>query len=507
MSTAVAERAPQAAPAGNAKPLSWLGERGMGASIVIAALSSAFGVFLINVTEYLAAWIAGSDLGAVAMVRFTLGIVTFVMVGLSMYVGAMATANTFSTIIAGRVQQIALLRLIGSSSQAQRKVVARQGLIVGIIGSLIGMLVGVGLSAIGAHFVTKFVEAQTDGAASTPENFSLWHWSFLVPVIAVILTTWAAAWVGSRRVLTVTPLEALTGSGDRTYAEVTGQKSRHVGAITLLVIGGALLAGGVVLGLSSPLGVLVAFFGGIFSFTGVVVGATLIMPPALRGFGKLFGKSATAQMAAGNALRAPERTSRMAIGVVMGVSLVVMFAVAMDVIKNVMLVQLTEMGDTGIPPEQLDEVVRMTTMMMDVFSAVMMGLVGVSAVIAGISLINLLTLGVVQRRRELGLLRAVGLTNKQIRRMVLLEAFHVVLTSIVVGLALGTFYGWAGAQSLIGSIVNPVTSETIGWIAPSIPWTVVLGVVGVTIALTLLAAVVPTRIATQVTPVEALRAE
>lgn len=507
MSTATLQRTPQTKPEGYAKSHSWLRERGMGSSIVIAALSAAFGVFLINVTEYLAAWIAGSDLGALATVRFTLGIVTFVMVGLSMYVGAMATANTFSTIIAGRVQHIALLRLIGSSADAQRKVVARQGLIVGIIGSLLGMLAGVGLSAIGLHFATMFVEQASKGTASTPTGFILWHWSFLVPVVAVALTTWAAAWVGSRRVLTVTPLEALTGSGDRTYAEVSGHKGRHVGAISLLVIGGALLAGGILLGLTSPLGVLVAFFGGIFSFTGVVVGATLIMPPALRAFGRLFGTSATAQMAAGNALRAPERTSRMAIGVVMGVSLVVMFAVAMDVIKNLMLAQLTEMGDTGLSPEQFDEVVGMTTLMMDVFSAVMMGLVGVSAVIAAISLINLLTLGVVQRRRELGLLRAVGLTNTQIRRMVLLEAFHVVLTSIVVGLALGIFYGWAGAQSLVGSIANPVTGESIGWIAPSIPWAVVLGVIAVTIVLTLLAAVVPTRIATQVTPVEALRAE
>ena len=60
------------------------------------------------------------------------------------------------------------------------------------------------------------------------------------------------------------------------------------------------------------------------------------MPPVLRLVGRLFGGSATARLAAENALRYPERSSRMAIGVVMGVTLVTMFAVAIESVKAVM---------------------------------------------------------------------------------------------------------------------------------------------------------------------------
>src|SRR5690606_11365102 len=129
----------------------------------------------------------------------------------------------------------------------------------------------------------------------------------------------------------------------------------------------------------------------------------------------------------------------------------------------------------------------------------------VSAVIAAVGLVNLLTLGIVQRRRELGLLRALGLSNGQVRRVVLLEAAHLTITALVTGLVLGIVYGWAGAQSLLGSVpVDPDVPRIANFVAPAIPlWPVLTIVVG-TIVLTLVAAVVPTRLATRVAPVEAL---
>ena len=51
--------------------------------------------------------------------------------------------------------------------------------------------------------------------------------------------------------------------------------------------------------------------------------------------------------------------------------------------------------------------------------------------IAAVGLVNLLTIGVVQRRRELGLLRALGVSNGQVRGMVLLEAAHITIAAIV----------------------------------------------------------------------------
>ena len=150
-----------------------------------------------------------------------------------------------------------------------------------------------------------------------------------------------------------------------------------------------------------------------------------------------------------------------------------------------------------LPPE-------MATVM-DTFAAIMMGLVAVSAVIAGVGLVNLLTLGVVQRRRELGLLRALGLSMPQVRRVVLLEAAHITITALAVGLVLGVVYGWAGAQSLLGSVpVDPLAPRVATFVAPAVPLWPLAIVAAATAVLTLVAAVVPTRLATRVAPVEAL---
>jgi putative ABC transport system permease protein len=239
--------------------------------------------------------------------------------------------------------------------------------------------------------------------------------------------------------------------------------------------------------------VVVAFFGGILSFTGLALGATLVMPPVLRAVGRLFGRSATARLAAENALRFPERSSRMAIGVVMGVTLVTMFAVAIESVKAVMTASAG-----GELPSELGAV-------LDSFAALMMGLVAVSAVIAGVGLVNLLTIGVVQRRRELGLLRALGVSNGQIRGMVMLEAAHITIAATITGLVLGVAYGWAGAQSLLGSSpTNPDAPVTATFVWPTVPLWPVVAIVGATAVLTLVAAVVPTRLATRVAPVEAL---
>ncbi len=467
--------------------LMWLRERGMGASILVAAISTAFGVMLISATGFALAMLAADPyIGNTGTLGALDSILVAILLGLALYVAAVVTANTFSTIIAGRTRQIALLRLIGASARAQRAEVARQGLVVGVIGAFIGFVGATALAAVGVALATELL-------ALEGVHYTVLRPTLLLPAVVVTLTTWAAAWAGSRRVLTVTPLEALGGSVESSHGDLVHRRGRNGTAIALFVTGGALLTLGVLAGFFTPLGVVVAFFGGLLSFTGLALGATLIMPPALRLVGRAFGKSATARLAAENALRYPERSSRMAIGVVMGITLVTMLAVATESAKRVLAA-----GAGGeLPPEIAAPI--------DTFAAIMMGMVAVSAVIAGVGLVNLLTLGVVQRRRELGLLRALGLSNRQVRRVVLLEATHITITALVTGLLLGIIYGWAGAQSLLGFVrVDPEGAVPSTLVAPALPLWPIVAVVAATAVLTLIAAVAPTRLATRITPVQAL---
>lgn len=456
------------------------------ASILVALLSSAFGVALLQVTGVLADTIAANPLtGPSAMVQLSLRVAAWVFIAIAIYVGSIVTANTFATIVAGRARTIALMRLIGSSASQQRRAVAREGLVVGIIGAVAGTAVGTGLALV--------LERTSVWAGWLPELPHDWaDVGLAAPIIAVVLTTWIAAWVGSRRVLDVTPLQAVGGSQPLSHEELRARPGRNAIAFALMVAGAALLVLAIFVGLITPAAVLIGVVGGILSFTGVVLAAHLIMPPALRLVGRMMGRSPAARLAAANAVRYPERASRTTIGVVIGVTLVTMFGVTMASFRRML-----RAASANAP-----EVYAGTESLLDSITAVFSVLIGVSALIAAVGLVNALSLSVLQRTRELGLLRALGFSRGQVKRMVLAESAQLTVTAVLVGLVLGTFYGWAGAQSLLGA-----NTGMPGIVVPGIPWSVLGAVVVAAAVLTLVATVTPARRAARVSPITALAVE
>jgi len=452
-------------------------------SILVAALSSAFGVAVLEFFAVLTTVIeAGRATGDSDTVALLLGLVSWVFIAIAMYVSTVVTVNTFATIIAGRTSTIALLRLIGSSAEAQRRSVAREGFIVGVIGALIGGVVGTGFTAV-------VVETGPSIGLLPDGEYAIVTPHIVLPVIAVVLTTWLASWIGSRRVLSVSPMEATGAAVEHSREETVSSKSRTATAVSLFVIGGGILVLSVFLGLVTPGAVLIGIVGGLLSFTGLVIGAHLVMPPALRIVGRLLGSSASARLAAENAVRYPERASRTTIGLVIGVTLVTMFAVALQCYLN--LINAAASADPTYY-QGIDETLLLTV-------AVFSILVGFSAVIAAVGMINNLSMSVLQRTRELGLLRALGFSARQVRSMILAESAQLTLASVLVGLVLGSFYGWVGAQSLLGSI-----NGSPGLVPPGIPLPFVLGVFVLAAALTAVASVGPSRRATRVSPVAAL---
>ena len=78
-------------------------------------------------------------------------------------------------------------------------------------------------------------------------------------------------------------------------------------------------------------------------------------------------------------------------------------------------------------------------------------LLGLAVLIALFGISNTLTLSVIERTRESALMRALGLTRGQLRRMLLIEAVLMALLAIVVGVALGVAFGWAMVRGFIDS--------------------------------------------------------
>ena len=454
------------------------------ASILVTMLSAAFGVLLLQGTSVLTSLIAGDDIGQKESVQVALSLVAVVFFAIAVYVGGVVTANTVGTVIAGRTRVIALYRLVGASATTLRRSVAIDGLIVGLVGSVLGLGVASLVTSISVNLgiATDAIPDQTY------EVFSVWLGA---PVVAVVLVTWLASWVGSRRILEVTPIQAGAAAVEPSREETSSRVVRNATAFTLIGIGAILLAGGVLLGLVSMLGVLVGLVGGILSFSGIVLGAPLFMPPILRLVGRMLGRGPAARIAAANAVRNPARSTRATIGLVIGVTLVTMFAVAaqsyVDMINRGREAYPADYGDS-------DQILALT---ITVFAV----LFGFSALIAAVGMVNNLSLSVLQRTRELGLLRALGFTRGQIRRMILAESIQMSVAAVGFGLVLGIVYGWAGAMSLLGSILGG------GFALPSVPWLVVVLAVVAAAALSMAASIAPSRRATRISPVAALAIE
>lgn len=450
-------------------------------SILVATLSAAFGVALLQVTGNLAVMIEADDTtGSSGTVRAMLTLVALVFIVIATYVGAVVTANTFSTIIAGRTRTIALLRLIGASAESQRRAVAREGLLVGVIGAVLGAAVGTGIA-----IALVAVGVATDTIPAL--DYRYLDPVLALPVVGVVLTTWAASWVGSRRVLRVTPMQATGAAIDASAEEVSARTGRSAAAIVLVALGGLALAAAVVIGFVTPLAVLIGVLGGILSFTGIILAAPAIMPRALRLVGRFFVGTAAGRLASENALRYPERSARTTIGLVIGVTLVTMFAVAAATFERMLAAVAEGQGVTDV----LSGIVA-------IFSV----LIGFSALIAAVGMVNNLSLSVYQRSRELGLLRALGFTKRQLRDMVRVEAALLTVAAMLVGMVLGIGYGWVGAQSLLAT-----TPGSGGLVFPVVPWWLLLVVVLAGALLTVAASVVPTRRATEIAPVVALAVE
>ena len=75
-------------------------------------------------------------------------------------------------------------------------------------------------------------------------------------------------------------------------------------------------------------------------------------------------------------------------------------------------------------------------------------LLAMAIIIALFGIVNTLGLSIYERRRELGLLRAVGMSRVQVRRMIRWEAVIISIFGALLGVAIGILFGWALQQAL-----------------------------------------------------------
>jgi putative ABC transport system permease protein len=135
---------------------------------------------------------------------------------------------------------------------------------------------------------------------------------------------------------------------------------------------------------------------------------------------------------------------------------------------------------------------------MDFLIRAVTGLLLMSVVIALIGIVNTMSLSILERRRELGLLRIIGMTDKRVRRMVRAESVLISLLGTIGGLVLGL------VVSLL--MVLSINRQSEAAISPSIPWWQLLAILLLGVVLGVLAAILPARRSTRLEVLDAVAA-
>ncbi|MGW0736831.1 ABC transporter permease [Streptomyces sp. NPDC002851] len=261
---------------------------------------------------------------AAAQLGTFLDVIKYVMVGfagVSVLVGIFLIVNTFSMLIAQRTRELGLLRALGADRRQVRRSVLAEALLLGLVGSTLGLAAGVGL-AVG---LIALMGVFGMNLKSTEMVFA-----WVTPVAAYVIgvgVTLIAAYLPARRAARVPPMAALAD------AEVAGVGRpltvRAVAGGLVGAAGAAALAGCAV---SADTGSAAALLGlGVgLTLIATVVAGPLLVRPVIRVLGAAFPAvfGSVGLMSRRNALRNPRRTGATAAALMVGLALVTGLSVA-----------------------------------------------------------------------------------------------------------------------------------------------------------------------------------
>lgn len=235
---------------------------------------------------------------------------------IALFVGAFIIYNTFSIIVAQRARELGLLRALGASGRQVMGSVALEALVVGLISSVLGLVLGIAV-AVGLEELMRAI-----GFELPSGNLVVASRTIIVSVIVGTLITVVSAIGPARRAAKVSPMDAL-----RTDATVptSGRRRFVLGAIVATI--GAVLMGS---GLAQADGSIRSVgIGALLVFLGVAMLSPLIAPAASRLLGwfpaRVRGMSGV--LARENALRSPRRTASTAAALMIGLALVSVVAI------------------------------------------------------------------------------------------------------------------------------------------------------------------------------------
>lgn len=158
----------------------------------------------------------------------------------------------------------------------------------------------------------------------------------------------------------------------------------------------------------------------------------------------------------------------------------------------------------GLSTFSLLDATRSLRLVFTVFD-LFLGLFGSLALtVASLGIINTLVMAILERRREIGVLKALGATDRDVRSLFFVEAGAMGLFGGLFGVALG----WLIGQALTwGTSIYLHRQDLPSVQISSVPWWLALGAIAFSVVLSLVAGMYPASRAAKLNPVEALRHE
>jgi putative ABC transport system permease protein len=466
--------------------------------------------------------------------------ILLVFAGVALFVSVFLVANTFTMLSAARAREHALLRAVGAGRRHVLRMVLAEAVLLGVVATVAGYLLGIaGAASLDALFSVG------DGPPVPLRVFGV------EPVLAAVGVgvgvTVLAAYVPARRAAAVPPIAAL-----RTGLPPTGKslRRRNIAGLVVTFLGAAVTVAGVdtadLVYLGAPLLLL-----GMVILTplfGVWLTALLRRPMT-----RLAGVRGT--LAVENTRRNPRRTGTTASALMIGLSICAAVTVPIASVAEedarladtgdradlrISAVDFAELGaDTAgrvarlpgvravtpaddsdtllveVDPGRVDVVradirraldnptlvvsthaehVAAEGARFDVVLNLLYALLSISVLIGALSVVNTMTMSTVERIREIGLLRAVGLGRRQVGTILRLESVIIAALGAVTGLA-------------AGCVIGAVAVASQGGIAVVMPWDRLGLFVAVTAAIGIVAAMGPARKAARTPILDAIHTE
>lgn len=165
-----------------------------------------------------------------------------------------------------------------------------------------------------------------------------------------------------------------------------------------------------------------------------------------------------------------------------------------EVVKKIRKLLISRHGDEDFTIITQEQMLDVLSSVLDILTAGVGALGGISLLVGGVGILTIMTIAVKDRTGEIGLLRALGATKRQILLLFLGEAVVLAVVGGLAGLLLGWLCSW-----LLGVLVPALPTHT-SWFYAFMAETLAM-------AIGLVAGVLPASRAASLDPVEALRAE